>query len=99
MYPTWGLMLSGVIFSIGVLGVLYRRNILVVLMSLELMFNAANIALVALSRELHSLDPQIMVLFIMTVAAAEAAIGLSIVVAIFRNLKTVHVDELNQMQG
>jgi NADH:ubiquinone oxidoreductase subunit K len=82
------LVLSGIIFSIGIYGVLTRRNILAILMSIELMFNAANIALVAFNHYLHpnNLWGQGFVLFVITVAAAEAVVGLSIVLAIYRNV-------------
>jgi NADH:ubiquinone oxidoreductase subunit K len=82
------LLLSGIVFSIGVYGVLTRRNILAILMSIELMFNAANIALVAFNHYLHpnNLWGQGFVLFVITIAAAEAVVGLSIVLAIYRNV-------------
>ena len=92
------LMLSGVIFSIGVLGFLVRRNILVIFMSIELMLNAVNLSLVAFARQFGSVDGQIFVFLIMTVAAAEAAVGLAIVIAFFRNKKSANVDDLNLMK-
>jgi NADH-quinone oxidoreductase subunit K len=95
----WYLALSGVLFTIGVIGVLVRRNALVIFMSIELMLNAANLAFVAFSRYLHSLDGQIFVFFVMTVAAAEVAIGLAIIVNVFRLKETVYVDEINLMKG
>jgi NADH-quinone oxidoreductase subunit K len=92
------LMLSGVIFSIGVLGFLLRRNILVIFMSIELMLNAVNLSLVAFARQFGSVDGQIFVFLIMTVAAAEAAVGLAIIIAFFSNKKSANVDDLNLMK-
>ena len=95
MVPTgWYLALAAVIFAIGVVGVLVRRNIIVILMAIELMLNAVNLTFVALARQLGSIDGQVIVFFVMTVAAAEAAIGLAIVIAAFRNRPTVNADEL-----
>ena len=95
----WPLALSGVLFLIGVVGVLVRRNALIVFMSIELMLNAANLVFVTFSRELHSLDGQIFVFFVMTVAAAEVAVGLAIIVNLFRLRETVFVDEVNLLKG
>jgi len=92
------LILSAVIFAIGVLGVLVRRNILVMFMSIELMLNAVNLAFVALSKQLVSLDGQVIVFLVMTVAAAEAAVGLAIIICLFRNKKSVNVDDFNLMK-
>ncbi len=91
--------LSAVMFFTGVTGVLVRRNPLIVLMSIELMFNAANLALVAFSREWVNNAGHIFVFLVVTVAAAEAAIGLAIVVAVFRRAKTVDVDEVASLRG
>jgi NADH-quinone oxidoreductase subunit K len=91
---TWYLVLSAVLFSIGVFGVLVRRNIIVIFMAIELMLNAANLSFVAFARSLGSLDGQVIVFFVMTVAAAEAAVGLAIIIALFRNRETVNADEL-----
>jgi NADH-quinone oxidoreductase subunit K len=96
---SWYLALSAALFTVGVIGVLVRRNALVIFMSIELMLNAANLAFVAFSRYLHSLDGQIFVFFVMTVAAAEVAIGLAIIVNVFRLKDTVYVDEINLMKG
>ena len=93
------LFLSFTLFSIGVAGVLLRRNIIIVLMSLELVFNAANISLAAFSYHLKVLTGTVFVVFSITIAAAEAAIGLAILVAVYRQRKTVYVDELNEMRG
>jgi NADH-quinone oxidoreductase subunit K len=87
--------LSAILFAIGVAGVLIRRNVIVMFMSIELMLNAVNIAFVALGRSVGSMDGQVIVFFVMTVAAAEAAVGLAIIIALFRNRETVNVDELN----
>lgn len=88
----WFLALSAILFSLGALGVLIKRNIIVMFMSIELMLNAANIALVAFSRAHGNLDGQIVVFFTMTLAAAEVAIGLAIIVALFRIRRTIDVD-------
>lgn len=95
----WYLMLSAVVFMIGVFGFLTRRNIIIMFMSVELMLNAVNISLVAFSHYLQDLRGQILVIFIITVAAAEAAIGLAIIIALFRNKDTIHVDEMDEMKG
>ena len=95
----WYLMLSAIVFMIGVFGFLTRRNIIIMFMSIELMLNAVNISLVAFSHYLQDMRGQILVIFIITVAAAEAAIGLAIIIALFRNKDTVHVDEMNEMKG
>jgi len=92
------LVLSGILFTIGVIGFLVRRNLIVMFMSIELMLNAANLAFVAFSRYLNSMDGQIFVFFVMTVAAAEAAVGLAIILAIFRTKGTVNADEINLMK-
>lgn len=92
------LILSFIIFTIGVAGVLLRRNIIIVLMSLELIFNSINISLVAFSHFLQSMTGRIFVVFTITVAAAEVAVGLAILVAVYRQRKTVYVEELNEMK-
>ncbi len=94
------LVLAAILFSISVIGIfLNRKNIIVLLMSIELMLLAVNINFVAFSYYSGDLSGQIFVFFILTVAAAEAAIGLAILVGLFRNLKTVQVDELHQLKG
>jgi NADH-quinone oxidoreductase subunit K len=93
------LILAAILFVIGVAGVLMRRNVIIILLSIELMLSAVNINLVAFSRYLENPAGQVFVFFVMTVAAAEATLGLAIVVALFRNLETVNVDEINQMKG
>ncbi len=95
---TWYLVLSGIIFSIGAVGVLINRNALVIFMCIELMLNAVNLAFVTFSRQQNSMDGQIFVFFIMTVAAAEAVVGLAIIIALFRNKATVNVDDINLMK-
>jgi len=92
------LILSAALFAIGVLGFMLRRNIIVIFMSIELMLNAANLAFVAFSRYLDSMDGQIFVFFVMSVAAAEAAVGLAIIMAVYRTKETVNADELNLMK-
>jgi NADH-quinone oxidoreductase subunit K len=92
------LVLSSVLFAIGVLGVIIRRNALIVLMSIELMLNAANLTLVAFGRAHHDTRAHAFAFLVMAVAAAEAAVGLAIVVGIFRNRRTVSVDELTLMK-
>jgi NADH-quinone oxidoreductase subunit K len=91
--------LSAVLFSIGTLGVLVRRNPLVIFMSVELMLNAANLALVAFTRVNNNLQGQIFVFFIMTVAAAEVAVGLALIVAIFRTKHSINIDEMSSLKG
>jgi NADH-quinone oxidoreductase subunit K len=87
--------LSAVLFTVGVAGVLTRRNAIVVFMCIELMLNSVNLTLVAFSAFLNDITGQALVFFVMAVAAAEAAVGLAIVIAIFRNKKTVNIDEIN----
>jgi len=90
--------LSAILFAIGVTGVLVRRNVIVMFLSIELMLNAVNLALVALGRRIGSMDGQVIVFFVMTVAAAEAAVGLAIIISMFRNRDTVNADELNLLR-
>jgi len=89
------LILSAVLFSLGVIGVIIRRNAIVVFMCIEMMLNAVNLSFVAMARSLGSLDGQVIVLFVMCVAAAEAAVGLAIIISIFRTRETINVDEMN----
>jgi NADH-quinone oxidoreductase subunit K len=96
---SWPLLLSAVVFGIGLTGVLVRRNALVIFMSIELMLNAGNLAFVAFARQMNSLDGQVFVFFVMTVAAAEVAIGLAIIVNLFRLRESVFVDEINLLKG
>jgi NADH-quinone oxidoreductase subunit K len=100
MVPTsWYVALSAVLFVIGVLGVLVRRNPLVIFMSIEIMLNAANLAFVAFGQQHGSVDGQALVFFVLCVAAAEVAVGLAIIVAIFRLRRRLSVDELSLMRG
>lgn len=92
------LALSALLFLIGVVGVLIRRQIIVILMCLELMLNSANLAFIAFARYLDSMEGQVIVLFVMVVAAAEVAIGLAIAVAIFRQRGTINIDDLSVMR-
>ncbi len=92
------LVVSALLFCLGLLGVLTRRNLLIMFMSLELMLNAANLALVAFSRFNNMLDGQVLVFFIITVAAAEVAVGLALIVALFRRRQSVQVEDLASMK-
>jgi len=92
------LTVSIILFCLGLLGVIVRRNLLVIYMGLELMLNAANLALVAFSRFNNDLDGQIFVFFIITVTAAEVAVGLALIVALYRKRRTAHVEDLTLMK-
>ena len=92
------LVVSTALFCLGVLGVILRRNLLVMYMGLELMLNASNLALVAFSRFNNNLNGQLMVFFIITVAAAEVAVGLALIVALYRKRQTAHVEDLTSMK-
>lgn len=92
------LILSAVLFAIGVIGVLVRRNAIVIFMCIEMMLSAVNLTLIAASHYLNSLDGVMMVFFVMTVAAAEAAVGLAIFVLLFRGRKTIKADEINLLK-
>ncbi|MEE8329023.1 MAG: NADH-quinone oxidoreductase subunit NuoK [Thermodesulfovibrionia bacterium] len=96
---SWYILLSAVVFSIGIFGFLARRNLIIIFISIELMLNAVNISLAAFSHYLQSMQGQILVFFVITVAAAEAAIGLAILIAFYRNKPTVKVDEINLLRG
>ena len=91
--------LSAALFCMGVVGVLVRRNAIIIFMSVELMLNSANLAFVAFARYLHQLDGQVIVFFVMTVAAAEVAVGLALIVAIFKTKKSINVDDISAMKG
>ncbi len=93
------IILSAVLFTIGALGVLIRRNAIVIFMSVELMLNAANLAFVAFSQMYQTLSGQIFVFFVMTVAAAEVAVGLALIVAIFRTKHSINVDEISSLRN
>ena len=92
------LVLGALVFGVGVLGVLTRRNALVIFMSIELMLNAVNLTFITLSRYMGTLHGQICVIFVMTVAAAEVAVGLAIIILLFRNWGTANIDDINLMK-
>jgi len=96
---TYYVALSAILFSIGALGVLVRRNPLIIFMSVELMLNAANLAFVAFTRFYQTLNGQIFVFFVMTVSAAEVAVGLALIVTIFRSKHSINIDEMNSLKG
>jgi len=93
------LVLAVMLFCIGVFGVIVRRNILIIFMSIELMLSAVNLVFLAFSRYLNNVDGQIWVFMVLVVAAAEAAVGLGIIVALFRNKQTLYVDEVKELKG
>ena len=95
----WYIALSGILFVLGALGVLLRRNAIILFMSVELMLNSANLLFVAFARHLGQLDGQVLVFFVITVAAAEVAVGLALIVAIFRTKKSINIDEINLLKG
>jgi NADH-quinone oxidoreductase subunit K len=92
------LIVSALLFTIGTIGVLTRKNVIVMFMCIELMLNAVNLTFVAFSRHLGNLDGQVFVFFIMTVAAAEAAVGLALIIAFFNNKESIDVDDINLMK-
>src|SRR5258708_40039230 len=92
------LIVSALLFAVGLLGVIARRNLLVIYMCIELMLNAANLALVAFSRFTNNLDGQVFVFFVITVAAAEVSVGLALIVALYRKRQTAHVEDLTMMR-
>ncbi|HEX9893363.1 MAG TPA: NADH-quinone oxidoreductase subunit NuoK [Gemmatimonadales bacterium] len=98
MLLSQSLLLSAILFGLGVLGVIMRRNAIVLFMCVELMLNAVNLTLVALS-QYHGLSGQVMVFFVMTVAAAEAAVGLAIILAVFRHHQSVDLKDINLLRG
>ena len=95
----WFLILSAVLFGLGVAGFLYRRNIITVFMSIELMLNAVNLSFVAFSYKLKQVDGQIFTFFVMVVAAAEAAVGLAIILTVFKNRQTLEVDDVSSLKN
>jgi NADH-quinone oxidoreductase subunit K len=95
----WYIALSVILFTIGSLGVLLRRNAIIIFMSIEMMLNSANLAFVAFARHLGDLDGQVLVFFVITVAAAEVAVGLALIVTIFRTKSSINIDELNVLRG
>jgi len=98
LYP-YLIGLSALLFTLGVIGVLARRNALIIFMSVELMLNAANLAFVTFARQLRQLDGQVFVFFVMVVAAAEVAVGLALIVTIFRTKKSTNVDDISALKG
>ena len=95
---TYYIALSVVLFTIGAVGFLIRRNLIVMFMSIELMLNAANLAFVTFARQQLAMDGQVIVFFVMTVAAAEVAVGLAIIIALFRHRETLHADEVRMLR-
>jgi NADH-quinone oxidoreductase subunit K len=95
----WYVALSAILFTIGALGVLLRRNAIVVFMSVEMMLNSANLAFVAFARHLGDLDGQVLTFFVITVAAAEVAVGLALIVTIFRTKQSINIDDINSLKG
>ncbi len=99
MVPLWHYLgLSAILFTLGVAGFILRRNVITVFMCIELMLNAVNLAFVAFSRFLGQLDGQLIVFFVIVVAAAEAAVGLAIIIALYRNRETLSIEELDSMK-
>ena len=96
---TYHLILSAILFAIGVTGVLLRRNLIIIFMAIELMLNAVNLSFVALAQHYGGMDGQIAVFFVMSVAAAEVAVGLAIILLIYRGKETLNVDDFNLMKG
>jgi NADH-quinone oxidoreductase subunit K len=97
--PSWYLIVSALLFTVGAIGVLVRRNPLIIFMSIELMLNAVNLAFITLSHYLNSVDGQVFVFIVLTVAAAEVVVGLAIIVSIFRTRRNIDVDEMNLLRG
>lgn len=95
---SWYLILSAVLFTLGAAGFLFRRNLITMFMSIELMLNAVNLSLIAFSYRLNQVDGHIFAFFVMVVAAAEAAVGLAIILTVFKNRSTLAVDEVNSMK-
>lgn len=100
MYPViFPLILAGILLCIGIVGFLIRKNAIVIFMSLELMFNAANLVFLTFANYFNNLDGQVIVIFIMTTAAAEVAVGLALIVSIFRSRHSINIDDMNQLKG
>jgi NADH-quinone oxidoreductase subunit K len=95
---SWYLILSAILFTIGIAGFIYRRNIITIFMSIELMLNAVNLSFIAFSFQLRSVDGHIFTFFVMVVAAAEAAVGLAIILTVFKNRRTLEIDEVSSMK-
>lgn len=96
---SWYLIVSAILFTLGVIGVLVRRNPLTIFMSIELMLNAVNLSFITFSKYLDSVDGQMFVFLVLTVAAAEVVVGLAIIVSIFRTRRNISVDEMNVLRG
>lgn len=96
---TWYLILSAVLFSLGIAGFLFRKNIITVFMSIELMLNAVNLTFVSFSYQLRQVNGHLFAFFVMVVAAAEAAVGLAIILTVFKNHQTLNIDEVNSMKN
>jgi NADH-quinone oxidoreductase subunit K len=96
---TWYLILSAVLFSLGIAGFLFRKNVITVFMSIELMLNAVNLTFVAFSYQLKQVNGHLFAFFVMVVAAAEAAVGLAIILTVFKNRSTLNIDEVNSMKN
>ncbi len=95
---SWYLMLSAILFTLGVAGFVYRRSVITVFMSIELMLNAVNLSFISFSYQMHRIDGHIYSFFVMVVAAAEAAVGLAIILTIFKNRGTLQIDEIDSMK-
>jgi NADH-quinone oxidoreductase subunit K len=95
---SWYLILSGVLFALGIAGFLFRKNVLTVFMSIELMLNAVNLSFIAFSYQLKQVNGHIFAFFVMVVAAAEAAVGLAIILTVFKNRSTLNVDEVDSLK-
>lgn len=96
---SWYLILSGILFTLGIAGFVFRKNIITVFMSIELMLNAVNLSFVAFSYQLRQVDGQIYTFFVMVVAAAEAAVGLAIILTVFKNRQTLSIDEVSSLKN
>ncbi len=96
---SWYLLLSAILFALGVAGFLFRKNIITVFMSIELMLNAVNLSFVAFSYQFKQVDGHIYAFFVMVVAAAEAAVGLGIILTVFKNRATLHIDEVSSLKN
>jgi NADH-quinone oxidoreductase subunit K len=96
---TWYLLLSAILFALGVAGFLFRKNIITVFMSIELMLNAVNLSFVAFAYQFRQVDGHIYAFFVMVVAAAEAAIGLGIILTVYKNRSTLHIDEVSSLKN
>ncbi len=94
----WYLILSAVLFSLGIAGFLFRKNIITIFMSIELMLNAVNLSFIAFSYQIKQVNGHIFAFFVMVVAAAEAAVGLAIILTVYKNRETLNVDEVNSMK-